>query len=49
MGKDGGKIEIEKRSNLTNPFVVGEDTLDRCSFLKSSFRCNEPFGVAGVP
>ncbi len=37
MGKYGCEVEIQEGSNLTNPFVIREYTLDRGSFVEVVF------------
>jgi len=43
MGKNGSDIEIQERSNLTNPFVIGEHALYRGSPFKIIFPLGRAF------
>lgn len=43
MGKNGREIKIQEGSDLANPFVIGEYTLDRSSFFKVVFPLERAF------
>lgn len=47
MGKNGWKIEIQKGSNLPNPFVIGRHTLDRGSPVEVDLPSRRAFRSSG--